>query len=260
MDKKYKKLWITSIIIAFLCLNYLPGFGWWISAVGTILIILFSYLSWPIDYRKRLGIPTNVIQYSISFFLLLPLVIGSYYLMNQIKIQNNLGFGIGYIQNFAHIFFYTLNEEFILGGLLLLSLKNRYAKLNPIFISIGVAIFFSIMHYIFYRWVFLGVAQGILSVFTLISLLLIGMIRNNLILKTGHIGFSWALHFSWMAIMFGCAFYNPVTDILQLPESERFNLFFGNEITILIVFIFAVITTIWIQLAWNRESVKKLIG
>lgn len=198
-------------------------------------------------------------QYFLSFLLLIPLIIGSYYLINQIRIQNNLGFGIGYVQNFAHIFFYTLNEELIVGGLLLISLKNKYEKLNQIFISIGVAIFFSVIHYVFYRWVFQGPAQGILTILTLISVLLIGMIRNNIILKTGHIGYSWALHFSWMVIMFGCAFYKP-SNAVQLSESERFNLFIGNKITILIGYILAVITTIWIQLAWNRESVKKLIG
>lgn len=245
MDKKYKILWITSIILVFLSLNYLPGFGWWISTVGTILIILFSYLSWPTNFRARLGIPKKTIQYLFSLFLLLPLIVGSYYLINQIRIQNNLGFGIGYIQNFTHIFFYTLNEEFILGGLLLLSLKNKYVKFNPIFISIGVAIFFSIIHYIFYRWVFQGQAQGILSILTLISLLLIGILRNNLVLKTGHIGYSWALHFSWMALMFGCAFYDPSNNI-QLSESERFNLFIGNEITLCVVFILVIITSAWI--------------
>lgn len=256
MVEEFRKLWITLIIVTFLGLNYLAVLGWWISAIGTILIILFSYLSWQTKFREILGFPLKISQYFSSFLLLIPLIFGSYYLMNYIRIQNNLGFGIGYIQNFIHIFFYTLNEEFILGGLLLLSIKKKFVKLNPIFISISVAVFFSIIHFVFYKWVFQGQAQGILTILTLISLFLIGMIRNNLILRTGHIGYSWALHFSWMAIMFGCAFYNPLNGI-QLSESERFNFFIGDKVTALIVAILTIITSVSSQIKRVRVSEKK---
>ena len=247
MSGKFKNFWITSIILAYLSLNYLPGFGWWISMVGTGLILLFGYFAWPKNYRERLGIPTNARQYFFTFILLILFLLGSYYLINLIRIQKNLGFKMGLIHNFAHIFFYTLNEELVLGGILLVSLKIRYVKVKPLVISIGVALIFSILHYIFYRWNFQGSTRGILTNWALVSLLMVGIIRNNLILKTGHVGYSWALHFSWMAVMLGCIFYFP-GGTHKLSQTARFNLFIGHKLTIVILSMVMILTSAWIQM------------
>jgi len=237
--------WIHLIILSYLCLTYLPRFGWWIAMTGTGLIILFSYIAWPLDFKARLGIPIKAKQYVISTVLLIIFFAASYFLMDYIRTQHHLDFGIGSLPNFIHIFFYTLNEELILGGFILLFLQKKYYRTNPVFISISIAVVFSVMHYIFYRWVFQEAAQGILSHSTLISLMLVGIIRNNLILQTAHIGYSWALHFSWMAIMFGGSFYYP-SGLIQLSQVERFNLFIGNGYAMTGAFLFALVTSVWI--------------
>lgn len=255
MSEKNKNYWIPFVIVSYLGLSYLPIFGWWFSILGTGLILLFGHFAWPLSFKERLGIPSKFSQYLITFFLLIIFAIASYILMSLIQKQNDLGFGIGYIQNFTHIFFYTLNEELILGGLIILFLKKRYKNLNPIIISVGVASIFSIIHYIFYRWIFQGPAQGILSFAVLISLLIIGIVRNNFIIRTNHIGYAWALHFSWMAIMFGCSYYRP-SNSEQLSQIERFNIFIGNRYTIVTGFIFALITSVWLYFHNKRVAVN----
>ena len=51
--------------------------------------------------------------------------------------------------------------------------------------------------------------------------------RNSLILQTGHIGYSWALHFGWMVVMFGSK-HIDLNSNLRVTEPERFNLYLGS--------------------------------
>ena len=97
--------------------------------------------------------------------------------------------------------------------------------MNPVVASLTLAILFSIVHFIFYKWIFLD--RGTIQITTLLTLFFVGIIRNNLIIQTGHIGYSWALHFSWMAVMFGSAHVNPSKDE-WLTEPERFNTYLGS--------------------------------
>ena len=239
------KLGPYLVLIIFLLLNYIAAIGWWISSLATLGILLFAYRIWPNDFRNRLGVPTRLVQVIISLSLLIIFLFLAYELMTYIRTQQGLGFSIGFPQNYFHIAFYTLNEEFIVGALLLFSLKKRFAHIHPMHLSWIAALIFAILHIVFYKWIFLPPARGNLTVLTIISLTLVGMIRNNFILSTDHIGYAWTLHFSWMAIMFGCGFYNPETNI-YLTEAERFNLFIGNPITLFVGSILAASTGIWL--------------
>ena len=249
-----KNIWVFLVIVSYLALSYLRIFGWWISFIGTFLVIFFGSKAWPKNFRQKLGIPIPLSQYLYSFLLLIVFSILTFYIISQICERNNYRLTIGNIYNFIHICFYTLNEELILGGLVLLFLRNKYESRNPIYISFVVALIFSIMHYTFYRWIFQGEAQGVLSLMSLLSLFWVGIIRNNLILMFGHIGYSWALHFSWMAIMFGCSIYDPISKV-TLSETERFNFLIGNEIILGISFGLAIVTTI--ILLNKKDKIKK---
>ena len=252
MKYKNNNIWILLVILSYLGLSYLPIFGWGISFIGTVLIIFFGIKAWPKNFRQKLGIPVFLSQYFYSFLLFTVFSIITFNIISQISEINNYGLAIGSIYNFIHICFYSLNEELILRGLVLLFLRNKYERVNPIYISLLVAFVFSVMHYTFYRWIFQGDAQGIISLMTLLSLFLVGIIRNNLILKCAHIGYSWALHFSWMAIMFGFSFYDPKNNNF-LSQTERFNFFIGNEITIGISFVLVIVTTI---ILYNNKKIK----
>jgi hypothetical protein len=255
MTRKNTNYFVIAIIISYLGLNYLPNHGWWISMLGTLFIIFFGRKAWSKNYLQRLGIPQKTLHYFISIVLLIVFTLLTYALIITIVNERNYGFTTASIYKAIHIFFYTLNEEIVLGALLLFSLSNKYNKANPIFISITIAFIFAIMHYIFYRWIFPGEAQGILSFFTITTLFVVGVLRNNLILKFGHIGYSWAVHYSWMLIMFGCAIYYKTNNIL-LSETERFNIFIGNKITFIAALVTAVLTSIWIIFDSNKTSVE----
>lgn len=69
--------------------------------------------------------------------------------------------------------------------------------------------------------------RGILTLSTLVTLFAIGVLRNNLILTTGHIGYTWALHFSWIVVMFGGTHLH-LENFTELTEAERFNLYLGS--------------------------------
>jgi hypothetical protein len=90
------------------------------------------------------------------------------------------------------------------------------------------------LHYVVYRRIFFGEnARGILTLSTFVTLFAIGVLGNNLILTTGHIGYTWALHFSWIVVMFGGTHLH-LESFAELTEAERFNLYLGSTWMLLI--------------------------
>jgi hypothetical protein len=92
------------------------------------------------------------------------------------------------------------------------------------------------IHFIFYKWIFAD--RGVLGISTLITLFLVGFVRNSLIIKTGHIGYSWALHFGWIAIMFGSRHISSNAN-KYFAEYELFNLYLGSTEMLIISIILA---------------------
>ncbi|NQU87481.1 MAG: hypothetical protein HQ541_17135 [Mariniphaga sp.] len=226
------------LILSHLLFSYYYFGGWWNSSVGTILILFFSYLIWKKQLLEFTGLKLNLKTIIISLILASCLIIFSYLMMNYLAGKHQVQIVFTTWQNYYHDVFYTLNEEIILGAILLNISIRRY-KMNPILVSLLLALVFSIVHFVFYKWVFLE--RGIITISTIISLFLIGVTRNNIIITTKHIGYSWALHFSWMAIMFGS--YHFFTETEQaLTEYERFNLYLGSYEMLLISVILAAVS------------------
>jgi len=183
----------------------------------------------------------NAVILLTALFLMLILTAGGYGLMKSIANRNGVMIQYADYRNFIHDLFYTLNEEMILGAILLGQVRRRVKKLHPVAVSVLVAILFAFVHYLFYRWIFND--RGILTWLTLISLIMVGVLRNNLILTTGHVGFSWAFHASWMAVMFGTYHYHT-GNLEALLEYERFNLYLGSPITFMIITVLAILSFI----------------
>jgi hypothetical protein len=155
-------------------------------------------------------------------------------------------------RDYYHVFFYVLNEEIILGAILLFSIVYKW-KFKPILASICLAVVFSLIHFVFYRWVFAD--RGLLGISTLVTLFLVGFVRNSLILHTGHIGYSWALHFGWIAIMFGSRHTNLSTN-MYVSEIESFNIYLGSSAMLIISIIMAgVVLAFWIK-NYNPHKVQ----
>lgn len=231
--KRY--LLFTLLGLSFGFLNYLYFGGWWNSAVETILIIFISFLIWNKDFLKRTGLQLDFKTVIKSVILAVFISICSLLIIKYLARQNNIRILFTNWREYFHDIFYILNEEIVVGALLLFALVNK-GKIKPIIASIGLAFIFSLIHFIFYKW--LMIERGIIGVPALFTLFCVGLIRNNLILQTGHIGYSWALHFGWMVIMFGSWHVYADTN-LRVTEPVRFNTYLGSMEMLLISTILA---------------------
>ncbi len=234
-------LWFNMLLLSYLLFSYYVFGGWWHSSVGSVLIIIFSYLTWGKDFIKITGLKLDLKRILFSLILAGLIIICAFLIMKYIAKKHMTIIQYSGWKNYYHDIFYTLNEEIILGAILLYKLINNL-KMRPVAASVGLALIFSLIHYIIYRWIFLD--RGIMHISTLVTLFLIGFVRNNLILISGHIGYSWALHFGWMSIMFGSFHYNTAEQ-LAISDIEKFNIYLGSTEMLIIATILAGISLVY---------------
>jgi hypothetical protein len=239
MTLRYRKtILLQLLLLSYLLFSYNVFRSWWYSSTGTVLILLFSYLIWKKDFLNYIGLcpdPNIIARSMITAGIVL---VCAFMIMKHIASRHDVLIQNTSWRNFYHIVFYTMNEEIVLGALILFWLTRR-KKIPPLTAAVGLAVIFALVHYIFYRWLFKD--NGIIGLAALLTLFFIGIVRNNLILITGHIGYSWALHCGWMVIMFGCFHYYKFTEV-PLSEYERFNLYLGSTEMIIISFILATLS------------------
>ncbi len=229
VPNKFSMLWMVLVILSFTMLNYRPGWGEWVALAGSVLIVFFGRLAWRKDFLWVLGLKLNKKEILFSIISALVLLVCSYQLILAIGKAN--GVEVGGLSVSIHHVFYTLNEEIVLGALFLGLMKRVYNGFHPAVISVMVAVFFALLHYGVYRWVFIKGARGILSIYTILALFAIGVVRNNLILNTRHIGYAWALHLGWIGAMLGSG-YMIFENSRRLTELERLNIFIGSPWTL----------------------------
>lgn len=238
-----------TILFSLLGLSY--GFssyyffgGWWNSSVGTLLILFFSYLIWNKEFLKHIGLQLNLKTITKSILLAGIVTVCALLLMKYIANKNNVQIGFVNWRAYYHDIFYILNEEIVIGAILLFAMVNKI-KVKPIIASIGLAIFFALIHFVFYKWIFND--RGVIGALTLTTLFLVGFVRNSLIFQTGHIGYSWALHFAWMVIMFG-SMHIDLNSNLIVTEPERFNMYLGSiEMFIISIIIAGLSLIYWVK-------------
>jgi hypothetical protein len=244
---------IQLVFLSYLTFSYNLFGNWWHSSLGTVLILLFSYFAWGNDNLKITGLKlkTNTIIISIVSAILLTLA--SLLLMKVIGENKDISIQFTHWKSYYHIIFYVLNEEIVLGAITLYYLV-KVLKIEPLLASVLLAIAFAIFHLVFYRWIFSD--RTFLNISTLVTLFLVGLVRNNLIIQTGHIGYSWALHAGWMLAMFGCTHFISLEEN-YLSESSRFNLYLGSSF-MLIISIFLAAISIYILLKKKEVNYKRL--
>ncbi len=102
----------------------------------------------------------------------------------------------------VHALSQTLNEEMVLGALLLGYARRTFRAVHPVVIALSRGAVVSMLHRLFYE---LrpphDPVYGKLSAKALLSLFFVGVLRNNLIVGTGHIGCAWALHAGWNVVL-----------------------------------------------------------
>ncbi|MDX2413864.1 MAG: hypothetical protein QNK33_01620 [Bacteroidales bacterium] len=239
-----KNLLFTLLVTLYFLFSYYIFDGWWYSSIGSILIIFLSSLIWGKGFLKQIGLQLNLLTIAKAIILATIVTTCALLVMRYIGNMSNIRIDYTNWRNYYHDIFYILNEEIVIGAILLFAIVNKW-KVKPIVACLLLAVFFSLIHFIFYRWIFLE--RGIIGIPTLITLFLVGFARNSLILLTGHIGYSWALHFGWMVIMFGSMHTNVKTN-LGVSETERFNLYLGStEMLIISIIMAGIFLAYWIK-------------
>lgn len=249
MILRLKRIILFSLLVlSHVLFSYYFFGGWWNSSIGTLLIIFFSYLIWNKDFPKQIGLQLDLKIIAKSILLAGIITIGSLLMMEYIAHKHNVQIRFTSWRDYYHDIFYILNEEIVIGAILLFALVKK-RKINPIIASVGLAVFFALIHFIFYKWIFND--RGIIEISTLITLFLVGFVRNSLILQTGHIGYSWALHFGWIVIMLGSIHVDLQTN-LRLTEPERFNLYLGSfEMSIISTIMAGLSLFYWIKITMH---------
>lgn len=248
----FRIVWIFLLLSSYLAFSYYYFNGWWYSSIGTGLILLFSYLIWGKEFLKVVGLKLSIKTILKTILLAIGTLVCSLLLIKYIGSRNDISILFTSLGNYYHDVFYILNEEIILGGIPIFLLVNKL-KINPIKVSIGLALIFAIVHFAFYKWIFID--KGIIECQTLFTLFLVGIVRNNLIIVTKHIGYSWALHFGWMVILFGCLPIWIETDTV-VTEPERFNIFLGSTEMLIISIVLASISLIHMVRSQSSKKTK----
>ena len=244
-----RRILFSLLGLSYGLLSYIPPFGWWYSSIGTILIILFSYFIWNKNFLKHIGLQLDLKTFTKSLILAVFVTLCAFMIMKYIAAKDNVLIKFTNWRQYYHDIFYILNEEIVIGAILLFTLVNK-RKIHPIIASVGLAVFFALIHFVFYLWIFN--ARGIIGISTLTTLFFVGFVRNNLILQTGHIGYSWALHFGWMVVMFGCWHVDLDTN-MGLTEPVRFNTYLGSIEMLIISSVLAVLSLLY----WMKKIQKK---
>jgi len=219
-----KRILFDLLLLSYLLFSYYALGGWWNSFAGFLLILLFARMLWKGEYLKRTGLGMNLPGFIFSVSAALLIICLSYLIIHYMAVNSGIRMQAGNWRDYFHEVFYILNEEIVLGAIILFYL-TRTRNLNPVISCICLAGFFAVIHFIFYKWIFDD--RGIISLLTLATLFFIGFLRNSLIIIAGHIGYSWALHLGWMTVMFGTLHSYTISGE-RLSELSRFNLYLGS--------------------------------
>jgi hypothetical protein len=242
----------TLLVIIYVLFSYSFLGDWLYSSLGTLLIIFLSFLIWGSGFLEKIGLEFKL-QTIVKSIILVVIVAGcSLVMLNYLGNKNGIRIEYYNWRDYYHVLFYVINEEIVIGAILVLTLVYKW-KMKALVASVCVALVFAILHFVFYRWIFAD--RGALGISTLITLFLVNFVRNTLILKTGHIGYSWALHFGWIAIMFGSR-HTYISTNMYVSELESFNTYLGStEMLVLSILLAGIALAYWL-LKYNPHRVR----
>lgn len=248
-------LLILILIGSYFIFSYNYFNGWWYSSIGSVLIVLISFFIFKSEFLRAAGLKIGLKTVTGILIFTLIIYISSLALVEYASERNSIE--VLSIEGWSHIYhtaFYTLNEEIMLGSAVLYILIDRL-KIQPLVSSVLLAFCFSLLHFAVYKWIFSQ--KGVLLPTALMTLFFAGILRNNLIIHTGHIGYSWALHFGWVSVMFGKSLQYK-GEWTEISEPERLNVFLGSAELVLITALLAGFSSVYLLKILCFE--KKLTG
>ncbi|KQC14342.1 MAG: hypothetical protein APR63_05755 [Desulfuromonas sp. SDB] len=249
--------------------NSSPHWGWILSLLASVLIIIIMKFRDPDSWKKNLGICLQKMDLLKFLVVTVLLVIGSYILIYHLSEISHYSFKpelLNYksfysvstpfhqiIAGYIYFFPETFNEEILVGAFLLLGLQRSIKKLNPTIIAVSIALFFSLMHQALYVFSSMQFKTS-LTLLTLFSLFFVGVLRNVLILKTGKIVYSWALHLSFNFVFLPGFFINKSTGEIA-NEPQRFNIVFGNYPMLILTGILAIASLVYMKISSSPREI-----
>lgn len=231
---RYKPLWIALLIFSVLAFNYSPQIAWWRSSLATACVVTFGWCAWRKEFFSYSGLRITLRESLASIAVGVIVTAGSFFAIRQICVSENVSMHAPSAFDWYHHLFQTLNEEIVFGALPIFALRKSFLKAKPWLISLLLAVAFSAGHLVFYTW-FSREKEG-LEFAALEGLVLVGVIRNNLILRFDHIGYSWALHFGFIVALLGAPKIWKTGNTI-VTETASFNLILGSPIVLLFLLI-----------------------
>ena len=206
-------LWIALLLAVFL-LPY-AQVGWWSFQASTAALLAGFALRWRRAALRRAGLPVTAravlatVAFGLGLYALFRVVVAPAVSEGQGLVLAPYPVSIA-----ASFVFQTLNEEIVLGFLLVVGLARKTRR--PVLVALGVAVVFSLLHLVLYRYGTLGMD---LHPVTLVALVAVGVIRNSAILLAGHVGIAWGLHAAWNLVMFAGRWHEASSGrVLKEPE------------------------------------------
>jgi hypothetical protein len=239
-------------------LTYNPGIGWWIAALATAVILLLGWLAYGRAWRERFGLATGV-RGGFVFLATIAIVLpGSFLLLRTLGASAGLAFDLGGVlerpQWLAFTTFQTLNEELVVGALLILSLDRRYPGRRKM-IAIGIAGVFGLLHVALYgspHQAMFGNTPVLLEPLTVASLVCVGIVRNAVILIRGDIAVAWGLHLGFN-VPFFVGGLRAVKDG-EITEPGLFDAVLGHPVMAAVTAIGAVVALWFLRLTDRAAS------
>ncbi len=209
---------------AFLVLSYAPRFGGLFSLLSFTGIVASLRLALGPDWKYGAGLAFGARGLALATGLLGCLFVVDRALIHAVLerhgaelVETGLPFHRSYLQ--------TLNEEILAGAVPLLWSPLRRWRSS----AVVVAVLFAVAHD--------AVSFGRLEPLTVVTLAAVGVVRNVLIVRAGHVAFSWAFHLAWNLTFFRGAL---VFEGASLDQPDRFNLVLGDPWLALVAGLLAV--------------------
>ena len=227
------------IILIYLLLTYSGGL--W-ALLGSVLIVLVAWLAWRQQWAEHLGLRASTAQWLLALLVLCLAAVAAWVLIPAACQAQGIYLTPiwrrdDWIILALHTLGQTLNEEIVLGWILLTSLHRRLPRVCLPALALIVALIFAGLHLVFFTArPPENLNHGILSAATLLSLFAVGALRNNLILGMGSIALAWGMHLGWNLIFIDSAYTWEETGT-KLAEPAIFNAVFGY--TPIVVFLTA---------------------
>jgi hypothetical protein len=204
-------VWL-ALACAFLGLSYSPQYGGTFSVLSFLGIVSCVRVALGPGWKAGAGLDLSLRSAALALglfgllFVVDKLVIGA-------VLEAHGGELIETGRPFNRSVFQTLNEEIVAGALPLLWSPLRRLRGAAVLVAVAFAVAHDLVSF------------GRLEVTTLVTLAAVGVLRNALIVRAGHVAFSWAFHLAWNLTFFRGAL---VHDGAWLDQPDRFNLVLGD--------------------------------